>query len=313
MTGAGENARGAEQGLEAMLDSLPLACSVLDESFNVLEVNQEMLKLLGLADKQECIGRFFDFSPKYQPDGQLSQEKMAEKVRLSIRTGRAHFEWMHQTPDGKSIPCEVTVVRMAVGGRDMLIGYARDLREINAAAFMVKQLEKLAFTDTLTGARNRRFFAETAERELHSCADEGRDFALILIDIDRFKLVNDTHGHGIGDEVLKIVVRRTRHTLKHDTLVARYGGEEFMVMLPGVSHENAMKIAWQIQRKIEETPFIAEDLEIRVTVSIGVASRTEERAALQDIVRDADKALYHAKNTGRNRAVSCRDVPPARG
>jgi len=304
-----ETERIAQQRLQAMLDSSPLACSIFDENFDVLEVNQEMLKLFDLADKREYLGRYFDFSPKYQPDGQLSREKMMEKARLSIRTGRAHFEWMYRTPDGKSIPCEMTVVRMAIDGKDLLIGYARDLREINAAAFMVKQLEKLAFTDTLTGARNRRFFAETAERELHSCIDEGREFSLILLDIDHFKLVNDTYGHGIGDEVLKIIVRRTRHSLKYDTLVARYGGEEFMVMLPGVGHGNAMKIAWQIQRKIEETPFSAEDLEIAVTVSLGVASRTAGCAALQDIIKHADKALYHAKNTGRNKAVSYGDIP----
>jgi len=301
--------RVAQQRLQAMLDSSPLACYIFDENFEVLEVNQEMIKVFELIDREEYIGRFFDFSPKYQPDGRLSMEKMVEKTRLAIKNGKSHFEWMYQTLEGESIPSEMTIVRVTLEGKSLFIGYVRDLREINAAVAMVKQLEKLAFTDTLTGARNRRYFMETAERELHSCIDAGQDFAIILFDIDHFKRVNDTHGHDIGDEVLKIVVARTRHTLKQDTLVARYGGEEFVVMLQGVNHENAMKAATQILEKIEATPFLTEGLEIRVTVSLGVASKTVECTMLPDIIKNADKALYYAKETGRNRAVSFNAMP----
>jgi len=296
--------RVAQQRLQAMLDSSPLACSIVDENYTVLEVNQEMLKLFEVTDRQTYISRFFDFSPRYQPDGRLSREKMMEKTKLALEAGKAYFEWMHQTLDGKSIPCEIKVMRVSLDGKNLMIGYTRDLREINEAVSMVKQLEKLAFTDTLTGARNRRYFTETAERELYSCVNEGRDFSLILFDIDHFKRVNDTYGHDIGDEVLKIVVARTCHALKRGTLVARYGGEEFIILLPGVSHENAVKAAWQVQKRIEETPFVVEGLEVRVTVSLGVASRTADCAALPDIVKNSDRALYHAKETGRNKVVS---------
>ncbi|MCL2193672.1 MAG: diguanylate cyclase, partial [Treponema sp.] len=301
--------RVAQQRLQAMLDSSPLACYIFNEDFDVLEVNKEMIRLFELIDREEYIDRFFDFSPKYQPDGRLSMEKMMEKTKLAIKNGNSHFEWMYQTLDGKSIPSEMTVVRVPLGGKDLLIGYVRDLREINAAVSMVKQLEKLAFTDTLTGARNRRYFMETAERELHSCTDGGQDFAIIMFDIDHFKRVNDTYGHAIGDEVLKIVVARTIHALKQDTLVARYGGEEFVIMLPRVSHENAMKTASQILERIVSSPFVTEGLEISVTVSLGVASKTEDCTMLPDIIKNADKALYYAKETGRNRVVSYEAMP----
>ena len=303
--------RVAQQRLQAMLDSSPLACYIFNENFDVLEVNKEMIRLFELIDREEYIDRFFDFSPKYQPDGRPSMEKMMEKTKLAMKNGNSHFEWMYQTLDGNSIPSEMTVVRVPLGGKDLLIGYVRDLREINATVSMVKQLEKLAFTDTLTGARNRRYFMETAERELHSCIDGEHDFAIVMFDIDHFKLVNDTYGHAIGDEVLKIVVARTIHALKHDTLVARYGGEEFVVMLPRVSHENALKTATQILERIESTPFVTEGLEIKVTVSLGVASLTADCAMLPDIIKNADKALYYAKETGRNRAVSYEAMPIA--
>jgi len=295
------------QRMQAMLDSSPLACAILDENFNenlnVLEVNQELLKLFELTNVQDYIGRFLDFSPKHQPDGRLSKVKWKEKVTLAFETGRAHFKWMCQTLDGKPIPCEMTLVCITSDDKKLLIGYMRDLREINEAISMVKQFEMMAFTDALTGARNRRYFTETAEQELLLCVKEERDFSLILFDIDHFKRVNDTNGHDIGDEVLKIVVARTRHNLKRGTLVARYGGEEFVVMLTNVNHENAVKVAWQIQKRIEESPFSANGLEIKITVSIGVAPKTAEHTTLSDIFKNADQALYHAKATGKNKVV----------
>ena len=305
---AKERERMIMQRMQAMLDSSPLACAILDENidenFNVLEVNQELLNLFELSSMQDYIGRFLDFSPKHQPDGRLSRVKWKEKVTLALETGRAHFEWMYQTLTGKAIPCEMTIVCITNDDKKLLLGYMHDLREINAAVSMVKEFEKMAFTDALTGARNRRYFTETSEQELLSCVKEDRDFTILLFDIDFFKRVNDTHGHDIGDEVLKIVVARTRHNLKQGTVVARYGGEEFVVVLPNVNHENAVKIAWQIQKRVEDSPFLAKGLEINVTVSIGVASKTANCTSLPDIMKNADQALYHAKATGKNRVVS---------
>jgi diguanylate cyclase (GGDEF)-like protein/PAS domain S-box-containing protein len=301
--------------MQAMLDSSPLACAILDENFNVLEVNQELLNLFCMTDMHDYISRFFDFSPKHQPDGRLSREKWKEKAELSLKAGKAHFEWMYQTLDGKTIPCEMTIVCITRDQRKLLIGYMRDLREINEAVSMMKQFEELAFTDALTNTRNRRYFTETAERELQICLDKGLDFAIILFDIDSFKRVNDTHGHDIGDEVLKIVAMRARNALKRDTLLARYGGEEFVVMLSNVSHENAVKIAWQIQQRIQDFPVASKNLELDITVSVGVASACKSAGSttLQEIVKNADKALYHAKETGKNKVVSYEALkaPPA--
>ena len=300
---------GAEERLQAMLDSSPLACSILDESFNVLEVNHEMLKLLELEDRQSYVKGFWGGSPAYQPDGRLSEEKFKEKARLALDVGKIHFEWMCQTPSWKTIPCEKTVVRVtAADGRKLLLVYVRDLREINDAVAMVRRLESLAFTDALTGARNRRYFNEAAEQELRVCIDSERDFSIIMFDIDHFKRVNDTYGHDAGDEVLKIVVARACHTLKKDTLLARYGGEEFIVALPNVAPSVAAEIASHIRERIARNPFLAGDQEIAVTVSLGVASRAHDRETLQDVIRSADKALYRAKQSGRNKVVSSEDM-----
>jgi len=198
----------------------------------------------------------------------------------------------------------MTVVCITHDEKRLLIGYMQDLREINNVVSMAKRFETLALTDALTGARNRRYFDETAEKELSLSISEGRDFSIILFDIDNFKKINDTYGHDVGDEVLKIIVARTFHNVKQGTPVARYGGEEFIIMLPGVSHENAMRIAWEIQKKIEDSPFAAKGLEIAVTVSIGVASKTADCTTLSDIIKNTDNALYHAKKTSKNTVVS---------
>ena len=293
------------QRMQAMLNSSPLACAILDENFNIIEANKKLVSLFELNGMQECVGKLLlDFSPKHQLDGRLSRIRWEEKAKLALETGKAYFEWTYQTPDEKAIPCEMTVVCITHDEKRLLIGYMQDLREINNVVSMAKRFETLALTDALTGARNRRYFDETAEKELSLSISEGRDFSIILFDIDNFKKINDTYGHDVGDEVLKIIVARTFHNVKQGTPVARYGGEEFIIMLPGVSHENAMRIAWEIQKKIEDSPFAAKGLEIAVTVSIGVASKTADCTTLSDIIKNTDNALYHAKKTSKNTVVS---------
>jgi len=289
--------------MQAMLDSSPLLCTIFDENCNVLEVNQEALRLLEIPDKQIYIDDYFAFLPEFQPDGTPSRVKIAEMFKAAFEKGHGRFEWTYKTIRGELIPCEETLVRVKLADENLLISYARDLREINNAVSMAKQLEKAAFTDALTGAHNRRYFMETAEKELQKCIERNLSYSIIIIDVDYFKKINDTHGHPIGDEVLKILFARVQHTLKHDTLVARYGGEEFAIMLSDLSPENVVKTAQRIKNSIEAYTFTIGALEIDVTISLGAASKTERFKTLADIINNADKALYQAKETGRNRVV----------
>jgi len=160
-----------------------------------------------------------------------------------------------------------------------------------------------ALTDELTGARNRRYFTEAAEVELSQCVAGNLQYSVILIDVDFFKKVNDTYGHPVGDEVLKILVSRIRNDLKVDTLFARYGGEEFIASLPDLSNEDVIATAERIRANIEDDTFKIDDLEINVTISLGVAKKTAYATTLSDIIVNADKALYKAKQTGRNKVV----------
>jgi len=292
------------QRLQLMLDSSPMACTIYDEQLNILEANREIANLFGINDKREFMNNFYIFSPEYQPDGRLSKEKMYEIIKTAFDLGKMNFGWMHQTLDGKPIPCEKTLELVELDGAKLMISYTRDLREINHALSMVEHLKKLAYIDPLTGAHNRRYFMDEAEVALKESIAANLPFSLIMADIDFFKAVNDTYGHDVGDEILQILVKRMQHVLR-EMPVARYGGEEFVVLLPNVNSNSAQEIAWRIQKNIVGSKFkVSNGVEIAITASFGVASKTDVNVSLLDILKSSDQALYQAKASGRNRVVT---------
>jgi diguanylate cyclase (GGDEF)-like protein len=161
------------------------------------------------------------------------------------------------------------------------------------------KMENVAHIDVLTMAYSRRYFMKTAARALERCIKADREFALITMDLDHFKAVNDTYGHIVGDEVLKISVARISHILEKGTLLARIGGEEFVVMITDMKKDDVINIAWRMQRSLAATPFSVGDLSIGVTASFGIANKSDS-ANLDEILSNSDKALYEAKANGRN-------------
>ena len=164
--------------------------------------------------------------------------------------------------------------------------------------------EAQAFTDDLTGVRNKEYFTETAEQELRYCIDEKRDFNLVIFGIDNIRKIADNHGNGVRDEVLKVLAMRTRNTLKQGTLLARYSEEEFVFTLPNVSQETASKLAEQIQKKIKGAPFATKGLRLDVSISLGIASKTSTSKTLQGIISAAARTLSDARTRGTNKIAS---------
>lgn len=173
------------------------------------------------------------------------------------------------------------------------------------------ELERRSTHDGLTGALNRAAFDERLSVECKSTDRHKRPMSLLMVDIDFFKRVNDNYGHQTGDQVLQAVVRLLNETIRPADVVARYGGEEFIVILPKTDEDSAMAMAGRLRRTIDDHSFACpagEDL--RITVSIGCASRRPNGMAPEDIVKAADTALFRAKETGRNRVVSARELQP---
>jgi len=168
---------------------------------------------------------------------------------------------------------------------------------------------QLAITDPLTGIFNRRHFYQLANSELQRTCRYCRPLAVMMIDIDYFKRVNDTYGHGIGDQVLQTLASLVREALRTIDIFARYGGEEFIVLLPETDLRAVRPIAERLCRKIAETPLPIEPNHIHITISVGGSafdpsaqlSPSSTTGTLDKLIDLADKALYEAKRAGRNR------------
>ena len=173
------------------------------------------------------------------------------------------------------------------------------LEEANTA------LARMATTDYLTGLWNRRQADLLFEREIARCRRSGRPLAVVLMDLDHFKSVNDTYGHEVGDVCLKHVAGRLRDRLRASDIVARYGGEEFLLVLPETGREDATALADTVRRRIAEHVITHGNLKIQVAASAGIAVLEPGLdIPSHELVSRADQAMYHAKDLGGNRAVT---------
>ncbi|MBY5536448.1 PleD family two-component system response regulator [Rhizobium leguminosarum] len=170
----------------------------------------------------------------------------------------------------------------------------------------VKQTIELAVTDPLTGLYNRRYLDNHLNVLFNRSMARGRSLSVLITDIDRFKHVNDTYGHDGGDEVLREFSSRVRSTIRGADLACRYGGEEFVVVMPDTSPEIAAAVAERLRAAIENAPFMLKHSgeALNVTASFGIASRIASVLTPDQLMKQADLALYEAKNTGRNRVVA---------
>lgn len=170
----------------------------------------------------------------------------------------------------------------------------------NARLFSHAQAQ--AITDALTGVYNRRGLFQLGEFEFERALRIQRPFCALMLDIDHFKKINDTHGHTVGDQVLRQMADRCRRSSRVIDLIGRYGGEEFSILLPETNLESAHQIAKRLHETIINTPFKTEAGDLPITVSLGVAE-TDPNDTLNTLIEKADKALYQAKHSGRDRIV----------
>lgn len=179
-------------------------------------------------------------------------------------------------------------------------GWVLLFRDVTDTIELMDRLEELAFTDGLTRISNWRYFMESAEREFAKHLREKKPVAVMMIDIDFFKVVNDTYGHLVGDVVLKQLAEKVSGILRSFDLFARYGGEEFVALVADVSQQTAGEIAERIRKAIEKMEIVADGHTFKISVSIGVFWMAETDLPLSDAVGKADEALYFAKENGRN-------------
>ena len=190
--------------------------------------------------------------------------------------------------------------------RNLLAIIAGRMRNDNSALLSSHQqrtqYEHQATVDALTGVHNRHWMDDAFPRVLHRCALNGQHSALMVLDIDLFKRVNDTYGHLMGDAVLKALANVVQHNLRPHDLLVRYGGEEFAILLPGTEADEAQAIAERLRRMVAANEVVYGKTAIKVTVSIGLAI-IAPGGAQESSFAAADQALYRAKQAGRDRVV----------
>jgi diguanylate cyclase (GGDEF)-like protein len=173
------------------------------------------------------------------------------------------------------------------------------------------ELRLVATTDSLTGALSRRAFLKAAVRDINCARRKPRDLSCILLDLDHFKSINDHHGNAAGDRALQEVALLLRTVMRGDDYLGRIGGEEFAVMLPGAGRPAAFEVGDRLRRRVMDAALALPDGEIKLTVSIGIATLNATDAGIEDLMRRADTALFAAKSSGRNRLVSADRAPVA--
>lgn len=173
-------------------------------------------------------------------------------------------------------------------------------------ALLHSEIKQLAVTDPLTGQFNRRAFFDLGQRELERFLRYGHPLSAVMIDLDNFKHVNDTYGHIVGDEILLMLAELIRTSIRETDIFGRYGGDEFSLLLPDTPLNTAVQIARRIREKVTETQWKSDQGPVTISISVGVVQAEKDHHKLEDLLAVADRALYRAKEAGRNRVETYR-------
>lgn len=274
-------------------DAAETACLVL-----IYPAGQDLGKRFELTGSTVTIGRVPDCTIQIDRDSVSRKHARLERDGGGWKVydqGSTNGTYVNDRPiaeyqlcDGDLLKIGSTIFKFLTGG--------------NIEAAYHEEIYRMTIVDGLTQAHNKRFLVEQLARELARCGRSKRPLSVVMFDIDHFKLINDEHGHLTGDHILKELARRVRSRVRRDEILARYGGEEFVVVLPEATTANALQFAEQIRNLVERDPFIFEEQTIAVTISVGVATVSEEVPS-ETLIKLADDNLYRAKNAGRNRVV----------
>ena len=296
----------SEELFRAFMNASPFLSYIKDAAGRLLFYNKSFAKRFGVGE-YTWLGRTDErlWSPN------LSRSARAHDLEVMTGGQMVETEERIRGADGASstwrsfkFPCQDSAGNMLLAGvavdvteevarKSELERYHAELEDAN------EQLRKLAVTDVLTGLKNRRAFEERLVMEFSMARRRKRELAVLLLDVDNFKQINDRYGHAAGDEVLQKLGSLLKTTVRLPDLPARYGGEEFVVLLPESGEESALGLARRIMERVAAEQWNNE----KMTVSIGMAAMNESLVNGLQLVALADEALYAAKRAGKNRAM----------
>lgn len=282
--------------LQALVDSIPDLTWVKDRNSRFLMVNRQFSKAFGLPI-EEILGKTdMDLSEKQQAQQYLDDDQLVISTQQTIQreekiSGEAGQESWAET-------IKVPVFN-SDGGVVGTAGMARDISDRKRAE---KHISHLAHHDNLTNLPNRRLLEKRMKRYLLNHDPELDNLVVMFLDLDNFKVINDTINHHVGDAILIEVADRLRGLLRGDDTVARFGGDEFVVVLPYTTAQQGMQIAEKLRERLL-VPIEYEAMSFEITFSLGLAQYPENGTEYWALVQNADLAMYHSKQSGKNRCT----------
>ncbi len=290
----------SKRQLEVVIEGLDVGLLLEDEDRRVIVANQAFCDLFGIEAPPESLVGMDCREAAQSAKGHFTEpEGFVDRIEELLVSRRKQSRDLLTMVDGRFLERAYTPLFVA----DEYHGHLWVYRDITRQRHQEADWARKASTDPLTGLANRRSFDESARRLARSVGEEAIPAALLMIDIDRFKAINDTLGHAEGDKGLRLLADTLRHNLRERDLPCRTGGEEFMVIMPGMLPEQAEATAWRLLRQIAEATIEAEELPFHFTVSIGVTCFKPTDRSIEAVTQRADAAMYQAKHAGRNRVA----------
>jgi diguanylate cyclase (GGDEF)-like protein/PAS domain S-box-containing protein len=266
---------------------------VTDVNNKIISVNRSFVEITGYA-AEEIVGQ----DPKILSSGLQPPEFYDSMWAVIAETGSWQGEVWDRRKNGEVYPEALTIIRVK-NAEGAIINHLAIFSDISERKIAQERIQQLAHYDVLTGLPNRVLFSDRLEQAIISAQRNHTNIALLFLDIDRFKQINDTLGHGVGDRLLQNVGQRLLGCVREQDTVSRQGGDEFIVVLSDAGSAGAELVAQKILQSILQ-PYVIEQHDLRITASIGIAIFPDHAQDSESLIKYADVAMYQAKESGRN-------------
>jgi diguanylate cyclase (GGDEF)-like protein/PAS domain S-box-containing protein len=287
---AGEPRHHPREHFELVFDQAPLGMGLLDQDGRWVLVNHALCDITGYTSNELIGKRFLDIA--HPDDVQSDEEPRRRLLAGEIAAFQTEMRYFNSVAETMSALLSISLVRDQDGDP---LHFIVQLQDISERKLLEEHLRHLADHDPLTGLRNRRLFEHDLKLQVGRCQRYGEQAALMVIDLDHFKQVNDRHGHRVGDEALQAISRTLTRRLRTTDLVARLGGDEFAVLLPHMDREGAEHVAADLASVISACTVDAGDTVVHLSGSVGFALIDSQARDDEQILVEADRAMYAAK------------------
>ncbi|OUR72093.1 hypothetical protein A9Q76_04300 [Arcobacter sp. 31_11_sub10_T18] len=300
---------------DILFDTIDNGIVILDENLNIVAWNY-WLEVRTHNKENDMIGQNICETFSY-----INEKKLKRKIKAVLVTKSPSYynvdphQYFIQIPTNsivekifKYMQQDVTIVPYDLEKKQVCL-YIYDKTSLCKTNFKLEKLNEqlidLSNKDPMTQAYNRRYFGEVSKKMLSLSIRNKQNLSLVILDIDKFKDINDTYGHSIGDDVIIMLSNTLEQSIRQSDISARFGGEEFVILFNDSDKDDTYRLADDIRKKIENLTVVSQNENIQFTVSIGVAQFDEQRdkKGIEETIKRADEALYYAKEHGRNQVI----------